>query len=430
VSDSTSHDGPQRDAALRDAGPATRAIHAGEAPDPVTGASAPSIVTSTTFVTDGPLGFSINAFEADRPYIYGRWGNPTVDQLEHKLAAMEGAEAALAFASGMAATSGLLLSLLSAGDELFISEINYPGTAELARRTLPRFGIRVRPVDTSDPDTLAAALAARVPAPARCVLWLETPANPILRLTDIRAVSALAHGQDITVVVDSTFATPAVTQPLALGADYVLHSLTKYIGGHGDALGGAVCGSREAINALREDALIHQGGVLSPFNAWLIARGAATLPLRMAAHSRGAMAVARFLASHPAVSRVLYPGLESHPQHALASEQMAQPGGMLSFVPRAAFGRSVLEQGRHLAARFAQELQLVHYAVSLGHQRSLIYWIEADAMLDDSYQLGAQGAQRFRDWADDGLFRLSVGLEDPEDLCRDLERVLASVIDD
>lgn len=414
---------------LREAGPATRAIHAGEAPDPVTGASAPAIVTATTFVTDSPLGFSINAFDDDRPYIYGRWGNPTVDQLEHKLAAMEGAEAALAFASGMAATSGLLLSLLSAGDELLISEVNYPGTAELARRTLTRFGIRVRPVDTSDLEALAALLAATPAAPARTVLWLETPANPILRLTDISAVSALARAHQVTVVVDSTFATPAITQPLALGADYVLHSLTKYIGGHGDALGGAVCGSSEAIAALREDALIHQGGVLSPFNAWLIARGASTLPLRMAAHSQGAMAVAQFLQAHPAVARVLYPGLESHPQYALAKTQMALPGGMLSFVPRAVSKGSVLEQGRHLAARFAQELQLVHYAVSLGHQRSLIYWIEADAMLQDSYQLDADGADRFRVWADDGLFRLSVGLEDPEDLCRDLDRVLTAAMD-
>ncbi|MEM1230234.1 MAG: PLP-dependent aspartate aminotransferase family protein [Pseudomonadota bacterium] len=409
---------------MRDAGIATRAIHAGEAPDPATGASAPPIVTSTTFVTERPEGFSIHAFAEEKPYIYGRWGNPTVDALEAKVAALEEAPAAVAFASGMAASAAVLLSLLSAGDELIISEINYPGTAELARQTLPRFGIHVQTVDSSDLEALEAALQRRTAGADTRVLWLETPANPILRLTDIEAASQLAHAHDALVVVDSTFASPILTRPLTLGADFVVHSLTKYIGGHGDALGGVVCGASDAMAALRQDALIHQGGVLSPFNAWLIARGMATLPMRMQAHSAAAAAVAAFLEAHPAVARVLYPGLPSHPQHELAQRQMSAGGGMLAFVPAATAQRDPLAQGRYLAQAFADRLAIVHYAVSLGHQRSLIYWIETEAMLRDSYQLDAAGAQRFRDAAGAGLFRVSIGLEDAQDICADLDRVL------
>jgi cystathionine beta-lyase/cystathionine gamma-synthase len=261
----------------------TTAIHAGEGIDPATGASAPNLVMSTTFATDGAAGFSAHDLGEEAGYIYTRWGNPTVAQLEAKLAALEGAAAALCFASGMAASAGLLLGRLKSGDHLVVSDTNYPGTAELVRDSLVRLGIAVSPVDTSDLAAIAQAMTERTR-----MLWIETPANPILRLADIRAAADLAHARGaIDVVVDSTFATPVATRPMQLGADFVVHSLTKYIGGHGDALGGAVVGRKADIDALRLEAGVHFGGVLSPFNAWLILRGAATLPIRMRAHEEG-----------------------------------------------------------------------------------------------------------------------------------------------
>ena len=397
---------------MSERGPNTLAVHAGEAPDPATGASAPNLVMSTTFALEEPAGFSINAFEGELPYIYTRWGNPTVKMLEDKLAALEGAQDCVTFASGMAATSAVLLSGLKAGDHLVMSDVNYAGTAELARVTLPDYGIETSVVDTTDLPAVEAAIR-----PQTRMLWIETPANPILRLTDIAAVAGIARGRDIPLVVDSTFATPIGTRPLELGADLVVHSLTKYIGGHGDALGGAVLGSREGIEPLRTDAVVHFGGVLSPFNAWLIARGAATLPIRMRAHEEGARAVAEFLERHPAVARVNYPGLASHPQRELAKRQMANCSGTLSFQVRG--------DGGALARRMAKELSIIHYAVSLGHHRSLIYWIDTAALMESTFHLEGAALAHYREFAGDGVFRLSVGLEDAEDLCEDLDRVLA-----
>ncbi|MCP5373542.1 MAG: aminotransferase class I/II-fold pyridoxal phosphate-dependent enzyme [Hyphomicrobiales bacterium] len=393
-------------------GPRTTAIHAGEGVDPVTGASAPNLVMSTTYAVDASLGFSAHDLTEDAPFIYTRWGNPTVRQLEAKLAALENGEAALCFASGMAASAAVVFSLLGQGDHLVASDTNYAGTAELFRGTLPRFGIDLTLVDSSDPAAVAAALR-----PETKLVWIETPANPILRLTDIAAVAAVTGARGIPLAVDSTFATPVATRPLDLGADYVVHSLTKYIGGHGDALGGAVVGSKAAMAALNLEAGIHYGGVLSPFNAWLIARGAATLPLRMAAHADTALQVARFLEGHAKVRKVLYPGLPSHPQHDLARRQMDNFSGMISFQPA--------EPGPAVAARLAERLQVIHYAVSLGHHRSLIYWIGTDGIMDSTFGLHGAQLDAYRAYAGDGVFRLSVGLEDAEDLCADLDQALA-----
>ncbi len=397
---------------MHDKGINTRAVHGGERPDPNTGASAPNIAMSTTFAMDEPGGFSISAFGDDKPYVYTRWGNPTVDMLEGKLAALEGAEDCAAFASGMAATTALLLTQLAKGDHLIVSDVNYAGTAELVRKTLPDYGISATPVDTTD----LAAIDAAVRAETR-MIWIETPANPILRLTDIAAVAAIARRVGVKLAVDSTFATPIATRPLALGADFVVHSLTKYIGGHGDALGGAVLGSKAALESLRNHALVYLGGVLSPFNAWLIARGAATLPIRMRAHEDGARAVAEYLEGHPAVRRVIYPGLESHPQHELARRQMDNFSGMVSFQ---------MADGPALAERMAASLEVIHYAVSLGHHRTLIYWIGTDDMMETTFRLRGRQLDAYRAFAGDGVFRLSVGLEDAEDLCRDLDRALSS----
>ena len=391
----------------------TTAVHGGEVPDPNTGASTPDITMSSTFVQDEPTGFSF-ATAGDAPqFIYTRWGNPTVRMLEQKLAALEGGEACAAFASGMAATAGLLLSQLKAGDHLVISEVNYPGTAELARSTLPDFGIEVTPVNTAEPERVRDALR-----PTTRLVWVETPANPVLRLTDLRAVAEIAHAAGAALAVDSTFATPIATRPLEFGADFVLHSLTKYIGGHGDALGGAVIGSAEHIASLAGDALVHHGGILSPFNAWLIARGAATLPLRMAAHETAAQQVAAFLEAHPRVLRTLYPGLPSHPQHQLARRQMENYSGMISFR---------IAGGAEAARQMVGKLELIHHAVSLGHHRSLIYWIDTEELALGTYRLEGEALAHFRDEAGEGVLRLSVGLEDAADICTDLDQALAGV---
>ena len=396
----------------KDAGPQTLAVHAGEAPDEVTGASSPSIVMSTTFTTKDAEAFSIKDFdESDMPYIYTRWGNPTVNQLQDKLRVLEGAESCLAFGSGMAATSALLLGYLSPGDHLIVSDVQYAGSAELVRHTLPRFGIDVTPVDTSDVNHVEAAIRDNTR-----LIFIETPINPIIRLADIEAIAEICKAHGVRLAVDSTFASPVVTRPIELGADFVIHSLTKYVGGHGDALGGALLGPGDVMMALNEEALVHYGGVISPFNAWLIMRGMATLPIRMQAHSANAMQVAEFLEAHPAVRRVNYPGLPSHPQYEIALRQMSCFSGMLSFQ---------VEDGPAVAGKMIDELRVIHYAVSLGHHRSLVYWIGTDQIMESSYRLEGEQLEGFREYAGDGVMRLSVGLEDADDLCRDLDRVLS-----
>jgi methionine-gamma-lyase len=388
----------------------TLAIHGGEAPDPATGASSPNLVMSSTFVVDEEVSFSATNLTAETPFVYTRWDNPTTRQLEEKLGLLEQAESCLAFASGMAASTAILLAHLDQGDHLVISNTNYPGTAEFVRDTLKRLGVEVSPVDTSEPGAIENAMRENTR-----MVWLETPSNPLLRIADIGAAAKAAHASDALLVVDSTFATPIATRPLSLGADLVLHSLTKYIGGHGDAMGGAVCGSRQLVGALRGEALVHYGGVISPFNAWLIMRGMATLPLRMRCHEENALALAAFLEDHETVERVFYPGLESHPQHALASAQMDNFSGMISF--RTA-------RSGQIAERMMQDLEVIHYAVSLGHHRSLVYLMQTGDLIGSSYRLEGEELDKYRDSAGDGIFRLSVGLENADDLIADLERVL------
>jgi methionine-gamma-lyase len=397
----------------KDARPKTLAVHAGESPDELTGASSPSIVMSTTFTTKDAEAFSIKDFdENDMPYIYTRWGNPTVQQLQEKLRIFENAESCLAFASGMAATSALLLGYLSPGDHLIVSDVQYAGSAELVRHTLPRFGIEVTPVDTSDVANMAGAFRKNTR-----LVFIETPINPILRLADLEAIAEVTHANHAKLAVDSTFASPVITRPIDFGADFVIHSLTKYIGGHGDALGGALLGPADDMMQLNEETLVHYGGCISPFNAWLIMRGIATLPIRMQAHSASAMQVAEFLEEHPAVTRVNYPGLQSHPQHDIALRQMSEFSGMLSFQ---------VDDGPALAKRMIDNLQVIHYAVSLGHHRSLVYWIGTEQIIESSYRLEGAQLEGFREFAGEGIMRLSVGLEDADDLCRDLDRVLTT----
>jgi methionine-gamma-lyase len=391
----------------------TRSIHSGEPVDPSTQAVEPSLVLSTNFVFDpDAAGFSAETLDDKTPNVYARWSTPTVRALEVKLADLEDAEDALCFASGMGAISALLLGTLRGGDHLVLSDVCYAGVAELARNTLPGFGIEVTTANFSDLDAVAAAIR-----PNTKLLWAETPCNPILRLTDIAAVAEIAHAAGALLGVDSTMATPVATKPLSLGADLVAHSLTKYLNGHGDALGGVILGGRERLSKLRQGALIHFGGALSPFNAWLIRRGLHTLELRMKAHQENALCVAAYLESHPAIKRVIYPGLPSHPQYELAKRQMHNMSGMLTFQTK--------EDGVEVARRFYRKLQVFTYAVSLGKQRSLLFYIPTEELLKSSFSLEGAALESYRDFAGDGIFRVSIGLEALEDLCADLDQALS-----
>ena len=393
----------------RAVGMKTAAVHAGHPPNPVTGASAPDLVMSTTFVIGSDISFSADEITDETPFVYGRWGNPTVSQLEQKLAVLEGAEDCVAFASGMAAISALFLHCLKSGDHVVMSDITYAAASELANDRWPHLGIEITRVDTSDAENVRRALR-----PNTRLVYLESPANPLLRLTDVEAVTAIAHEAGALVAVDSTFATPVGFRPAELGADFVVQSLTKYICGHGDAIGGALSGTREELVKLRSLA-IHMGGVLSPFNAWLILRGAATLPTRMAAHQDGAMAVARHLEMHPKVTRVIYPGLPSHPQYELAKRQLENFSGMLTFQ---------VTDGPAAARLLSQRMQIIHYAVSLGHHRSLVCYLPTADLMRTSFRLTAAQEASYRAFAGDGVFRLSVGLEDPADLIADIDQAL------
>ena len=392
----------------------TLAVHAGEVPDPETRASSPNLVMSSTFATMKPVGFSAYEIDETTPYTYTRWANPTVKVLEDKISSLEGAEACASFASGMAAASAMFLSFLKAGDHAIVSDVCYPGISELANGQLPGLGIEVDRINLSDPAVLDRAMRSNTR-----LVHLESPVNPLTRLTDLAAVASRAKARGALVSVDNTFATPIGTRPLELGVDLVMHSATKYLCGHGDAMGGVVAASRSLVQRMVGVASVHIGGVLSPFNAWLIARGVATLPVRMRAHEEGARRVAEFLESHPRVKQVNYPGLPSHPQHDLARAQMNNFSGMISFQVHGSES-----EGTSLAERMSERLSIVHYAVSLGHHRSLIVWMPTAALLENSYRLDAAGEEDYRRFAGEGLFRLSVGLEDAEDICRDLDSVL------
>jgi cystathionine beta-lyase/cystathionine gamma-synthase len=391
----------------------TLAIHAGrEGSEGVWGSLVPPLDMSASFaLPEYTPDLFATLLEGDPPpYIYTRWGNPTVEGLGARLAALEGAEAALVTASGMAAVSELVLTLLGAGDHIVASEVCYVGSMQLFAEHLPRFGIEVTLVDTSDLAQVEAALR-----PTTRLLYVETPANPVLRVSDIAALARLAHAMGIPLAVDSTFATPALQRPLALGADYVIHSLTKYLSGHGDALGGAILGTREALHRIRRGMHVHLGGAASPFNAWLVLRGLVTLPLRMERHSANALAVARFLEGHPAVERVFYPGLESHPHHAVARQQMSAFGGMVA---------ARLKGGVAANQRLAERVRLFRYATSLGHMHSLLSCYATSTYLDPLPYLSGGQKARIREWMGDSFVRLSVGLENVGDLIADLDQAL------
>jgi cystathionine gamma-synthase len=372
--------------------PETLAIHAGAEVDPETGAVAPPIHLSTTF-RHGP------AAERHAGYEYQREGDPTNDRLRAALAALEGGAAALSFASGMAAISALLESL-PAGGRILIPDDCYAGLRVLAVEFLPERGLRVQAVDMADLAAVEAACADGVD-----LLWAETPSNPLLKISDITALAALARRHGALLACDNTFASPVLQRPLSLGADVVMHSTTKYFGGHSDVLGGALVFARaDALFEKVAHRLHITGATLAPFSAWLTLRGFRSLPARMNLHCANARSVAGFLATQAAVERVNYPGLPTHPGHAVAAAQMVDFGGMLSVQ---------LRGGRDAALAMAGALQLFTNATSLGGCESLV---EHRASVEGANPVSPQN-----------LLRISVGLEHIDDLIADLSQALAGL---
>ncbi len=389
----------------KDLGPSTLAVHGGDFVDASTAALDPPIVMSSTFAFEGAAEAAA-LFRGERDgYIYGRWRNPTVEALERKVAALERAEAAVAMASGMAAVSGAIGAFCSAGDRVLAPSAVYAEATRALSGPFARFGVRTEFVDTSDPHALESALA----PPARLV-WVETPANPTLAITDIALAAELAGRAGALLVVDSTFATPHHQTPLSLGADLVVHSATKALGGHGDAIGGVVAGSADLCASVRAHAVRTFGGAMAPLTAWLIGRGVRTLALRAERASASALEIAKRLERHPRIARVSYPGLESHPGHEVAKKQMRRGfGALLAFEVDGG-----VEAGRALYDR----VELVTRAVSLGDVRSLLTHAASTT------HASLTNEERARAGIGDGLIRLSVGIEDVEDIYADLERAI------
>lgn len=376
--------------------PDSRFVHAGQEPDPATGAVVPPIHLATTFAQD--------AIGRSRGFEYSRTGNPTRKRLEEAIAVLEGARRGFAFGSGMAATA-TVCHLLKAGDHIVCEENVYGGTYRFFTRVMEDWGLRASYVDASDPKHVERAMR-----PETRLVWLETPTNPNLKLCDIAAIAEVARARGALVAVDNTFCSPALQSPHSLGADLVIHSATKYLGGHSDAVVGLVTTTSQD---LVEPLAFHQnaiGAVPSPFDCWLVLRGLRTLGVRMRQHCASAQLLAERLRAHPKVKKVNYPGLAEHPQHALARRQMRGFGGMVSF-----------EVGARAAVdKVLARLELLPLAESLGAVESLLAY--PWAMTHE----GMPPEQRRRAGVTEGLLRLSVGLEDPEDLWDDLERGLAA----
>ena len=376
----------------------TRAIHAGQEFDPTTGAVIPPIYQTSTFVQDGIGGLRGG-------YEYSRGGNPTRTALETQLAALEGGIRGLSFASGLAAEDALLRTVLTPGDHVVIGNDVYGGTHRLVRRIHGAWGIRHTTVDTSDLDAVRDAIELGTTK----VLWVETPSNPLMKISDVAALAELGDEAGVLVVVDNTFASPALQQPIALGAAVVVHSTTKYLGGHSDVVGGGLvfAAGQEELAERVTFTQFAAGAVSGPFDAFLTSRGIKTLGIRMQRHSQNALAIARRLDEHAAVARVLYPGLESHPGHELAARQMTGGfGGMVSID---------FAGGREVARRFAESTELFQLAESLGGVESLVNYPS------EMTHASVKGTEAE---VPESIVRLSVGIEDVDDLLDDIDQTL------
>ncbi len=374
----------------------TRAVHAGQKPDPATGAVMTPVYLTSTYVQESP--------GVHKGFEYSRTQNPTRKALEENLAALESGEYGLCFSSGMAAISAVI-SALNSGDHVISGNDIYGGTYRVFTKVFERFGILFDFVDTTDPKEVLKKIT-----PKTKLLWLETPTNPLLNITDISEVSKIAHEKNISVAVDNTFATPYLQEPLTLGADLVVHSSTKYIGGHSDVVGGAVITSDKSWHERLKFIQNSVGAVPGPMDSFLLLRGTKTLALRMERHCENALKIARFLSQHPKVLKVYYPGLESHKGHSLAKKQMRAFGGMISFE---------LADGFEAAKKMASQMKFFSLAESLGGVESLI---GHPATMTHA---AIPREERLKRGLTDGLIRLSVGIEDAEDLISDLDQAMS-----
>ncbi|WP_264214574.1 methionine gamma-lyase [Leisingera thetidis] len=389
----------------RSAGFATRAIHHAYDPQQNEGALTPPLHLTSTFTFETAEAGG-EMFAGERAgHIYSRISNPTCDLLEQRIAVLEGAEAGLALSSGMGAITAVLWTLLSPGDEVIVDKTLYGCTFAFMRHGLAKWGVTITHVDMTDPENLRAAVSDKTR-----VVYFETPANPNMRLVDIAATAEIAHAAGATVVVDNTYATPYLTRPIEHGADIVLHSATKYLGGHGDVVAGLAVGTAEQIADIRLVGMKDMtGAVMAPFNAMLILRGLKTLNLRMDRHCATARTVAAYLEAHPAVGAVSFPGLDSFAQHGIAERQMDQPGAMIAFEAKGGLAGGIA---------FMNRLQMIQRAVSLGDAETLIQ--HPASMTHSTYT----PEERAEHGISDGLIRLSVGLEDAADIIADLEQAL------
>jgi methionine-gamma-lyase len=385
---------------------ATKAVHAGQHPDPIVGSvSVPIYETSTFVFKDAEQGAARFAGKEDG-YIYTRLGNPTIRALERNVAELENGEAARACSSGMAAINTAVMSVAKKGDHVIATDCLYGGTVKLFLDILSKFGVEFTLVDSSNVANVESAIKKNTR-----LIYIETPANPTLKLTDLRAVAKIAKAHEIMTMVDNTFMSPYFQRPIELGIDAVIHSLTKYLNGHSDIVGGIIVGSNSFIKTL-DPILKNTGGILGPFEAWLTLRGIKTLPLRMEKHNENAIKIAEFLEAHPKVEKVCYPGLKSYPQHELAKRQMSGFGGIVCFELKGG-----LEAGRKLM----NSVKLCTLAVSLGAVETLI---EHPASMTHAI---VPKEERLKVGITDSLVRLSVGIEDAEDIIQDLEEALEKI---
>jgi methionine-gamma-lyase len=389
----------------RPAGFSTRAIHLGFDPADHEGALTPPLHLTSTFAFDSVEAGAARFAGEVAGHIYSRISNPTLDLLERRVADLEGAEAGLALASGMGAITSVLWTFLKPGDEIVTDTTLYGCTFAFMRHGLAKWGVTITHADLTD-----LAAVDRAIGPQTRIVYFETPANPNMRLVDIAAVSAIAHQAGAMVVVDNTYATPVLTRPIELGADLVVHSATKYMGGHGDLVGGIAVGRAEDMTQVRLVGMKDMtGAVMAPFNAMLVLRGLKTLKLRMDRHCASAMGIARALESHPAVGQVYFPGLPSFAQHDLAVRQMPGFGGMIAFE---------MKGGYVAGAAMMNRLQMIRRAVSLGDAESLVQ--HPASMTHSTYTPEERAAHGISE----GLIRLSVGLEEVEDILADLTQAL------